>query len=195
MSPQFDFSDALIRIREEFPDHLRLLQEASIMETVGQYAFVHAGTDPGAPVSDQSLAECIQIRSKFLDHVGRLSHVVVHGHTPLDPPRPVVTENRISLDTHAWATGVLSLASFRLRAGYDQILCDQQQRGRTGSADYARPRIGHHPDRIICGSGDLRHAWALLKSPSSAERASIGVGSNPGSAPKRGSVSYVERPD
>lgn len=112
MSPQFDFSDALIRIREEFPDHLRLLQEASIMETVGQYAFVHAGTDPGAPVSDQSLAECIQIRSKFLDHVGRLSHVVVHGHTPLDPPRPVVTENRISLDTHAWATGVLSLAVF-----------------------------------------------------------------------------------
>jgi len=82
------------------------------METVGQYAFIHAGIDPAAPVSDQSLPDCIQIRSKFLDHVGGLSHVIVHGHTPLDPPRPVVTENRISLDTHAWATGVLSLAVF-----------------------------------------------------------------------------------
>lgn len=113
--PDFDPEEILIDISRSFPEHLRLLHNASIIQTVGQYAFVHAGIDPDAPVSEQQLPDCIQIRSKFLDHVGRLSHVIVHGHTPLSPPRPVVTENRISLDTHAWDTDVLSMAAFDLR--------------------------------------------------------------------------------
>ena len=111
----FDPEEVLFDIPCSFPEHIRLLHDASMIQTVGQYAFVHAGIDPAVPVSEQRLPDCIQIRSKFLDHVGRLSHVIVHGHTPLSPPRPVVTENRISLDTHAWDTGVLSMAVFDLR--------------------------------------------------------------------------------
>ncbi len=111
---QFDPEQILTYIQNDFPEHLRLLNEASVIETVEQYAFVHAGIDPNISISEQQLPDCIQIRSKFLDHVGRLSHVIVHGHTPLSPPRPVMTENRISLDTHAWDSGVLSMAVFDL---------------------------------------------------------------------------------
>jgi len=52
------------------------------------------------------------IREPFLDHHGRLPLVIVHGHSVMDPPRPVVTENRISLDTGACWTGRLTVLVF-----------------------------------------------------------------------------------
>jgi serine/threonine protein phosphatase 1 len=106
-----DYSlDEMIEIGERFPDHLIALRDAAIILPVGRYVFVHAGIDPSVPLSDQELNVCLQARTKFTEHVGLLSHVVVHGHTPLDPPRPVITENRISLDTNAYHSGVLSMA-------------------------------------------------------------------------------------
>ncbi|WP_424631793.1 metallophosphoesterase [Bradyrhizobium sp. SYSU BS000235] len=111
-TPEYDPSEILISIRDDFPEHVRVLHEASLIETFGPYGFVHAGIDPAVPIPEQQLPDCIQIRSRFLDHVGILSHVIVHGHTPVTPPRPVITENRISLDTHAWDTDILSMATF-----------------------------------------------------------------------------------
>ncbi len=116
-TPEYDLSEVLTSIRDDFPEHLRLLNEASLIETLGQYGFVHAGIDPDVHISEQQLPDCIQIRGRFLDHVGTLSHIIVRGYTPVTPPRPVVTENRISLDTHAWDTGVLSLAIFDIERG------------------------------------------------------------------------------
>lgn len=105
----FTFDD-LREIKERFDDHLEVLQSASMSEVLGRYLFVHAGIDPTRPTDDQKLSDLLQIRGPFLDHVGHLSHVVVHGHSPLTPPIPVVTENRISLDTNAVYTDALTMA-------------------------------------------------------------------------------------
>lgn len=98
------------RVAGTYAHHHAMLRNASIQETVGGYTFVHAGVNPKRPILEQQPEDCIWIRGPFLNHQGPLSHVVVHGHTPMiDPPCPVVTENRISMDTGAFATGVLSL--------------------------------------------------------------------------------------
>ena len=97
-------------IPTRFPSHYDLMCSASSIELVGRYAFVHAGVDPRVPLSEQDPKKSRWIGREFLDHVGPLSHVIVHGHTVLDQTRPVVTENRISLDTGAYHSGVLSLA-------------------------------------------------------------------------------------
>lgn len=110
-----DGADAFIR--ETFPEHLAALEEASLMRFENGFAFVHAGVAPGRPLDAQLERDCLWIREPFLDHVGTLSHVVVHGHTPLHPPRPEITENRISLDTGAFATDVLTVMSLDPDAG------------------------------------------------------------------------------
>ncbi|WP_322517167.1 metallophosphoesterase [Rhodopseudomonas palustris] len=109
-SDSYSFDD-LALIKTRYPEHLRILQSASLIECIGRYAFVHAGIDPSDPIDRQDLTALLQIRAPFLDHVGPLSHIVVHGHSPLMPPYPVVTENRISIDTSAVHSGVLTMAA------------------------------------------------------------------------------------
>ncbi len=108
-SDSYTFDD-LCLIKDRYPEHLRILQSASLIERVGKYAFVHAGIDPCRPIDKQDLKVLLQIRGPFLDHAGPLSHIVVHGHSPLTPPYPVVTENRISIDTSAVYSDVLTMA-------------------------------------------------------------------------------------
>jgi serine/threonine protein phosphatase 1 len=72
--------------------------------------FVHAGIYPAVPLDRRDRNVLLQVREKFTDLVEPLPHIVVHGHSRQDPPRPVVTENRISLDTNAWQSGILSMA-------------------------------------------------------------------------------------
>jgi serine/threonine protein phosphatase 1 len=102
--------EELASIAVRFQDHMLLMKSASRIETIGKYAFVHAGVDPHVAISEQDEEDLIWIKERFLDHVGLLSHIVVHGHTMLEPTLPVVTENRISLDTGAYHSGVLSMA-------------------------------------------------------------------------------------
>lgn len=104
-SPE-EIADIAVR----FQDHIILMRNACRIETVGRFAFVHAGIDPHVAISEQDENDLMWIRERFLDHVGPLSHIVVHGHTMLEPTLPVVTENRISLDTGAYHSGVLSMA-------------------------------------------------------------------------------------
>lgn len=101
-------AEARAVILENHPDHAQALREASIIETVGAFAFVHAGIDPERPIDNQSRHDCLWIRDPFQHHVGRLSHVIVHGHQPQKGGAPVATENRISMDTGAVVTDVLS---------------------------------------------------------------------------------------
>jgi serine/threonine protein phosphatase 1 len=42
-TPDFDPEEVLIDIPRNFPEHLRLLNDASIIETVGQYALYRSG--------------------------------------------------------------------------------------------------------------------------------------------------------
>lgn len=100
-------------------EHFEVLSNAPDIVLEGRYAFIHAGIDPSVSIYAQTRNKLLQVRNEFTDHTGPLPRIVVHGHSPLDPARPVVTENRISLDTNAWQTGVLSLAVIETES--DQI--------------------------------------------------------------------------
>lgn len=103
---------ALSRARDELlarmpAGHLRLLQRLELMVAVGDYAFVHAGVRPGAPLGQQTEQDLLWIREGFLDFDGPLEKVIVHGHTWLDE-QPRFSEHRLALDTGAYRTGVLT---------------------------------------------------------------------------------------
>ncbi|WP_262268401.1 metallophosphoesterase [Microvirga yunnanensis] len=103
-----DLDAARTKVRIDFADHLDLLRSASLIETDGPFAFVHAGIDPTRPIDAQDRKGCLTIRKGFLDHTGPLSHVVIHGHTITESRLPEVSENRIALDTGAYGTGRLT---------------------------------------------------------------------------------------
>ena len=100
-----------------WPAHLKRLEEASFIEFAGPFAFVHAGIDPARALTRQRPQDCVWIRAPFMNHVGRLSHVVLHGHTPQKAGLPTATENRLSLDTGAVFTGRLTGAWVDTRTG------------------------------------------------------------------------------
>jgi serine/threonine protein phosphatase 1 len=72
----------------------------------GDYLFVHAGIQPGQPLTGQSPETMRWIREPFLSYAGRHEHVVVHGHTIA--PEAILGANRIGIDTGAYASGRLT---------------------------------------------------------------------------------------
>jgi serine/threonine protein phosphatase 1 len=104
-----DVGEALEFILRAHSRHLELLRRSVFMVDETPFAFVHAGIRPWVPVAEQAPKDLMCIRRDFYDQVGRMSHVVVHGHTIVPGGRPVVTENRISMDTGAYLTGRLSV--------------------------------------------------------------------------------------
>ncbi|NDW07286.1 metallophosphoesterase [Jiella pacifica] len=114
-------------INERWPGHIKLLAEASFIEFAGTFAFVHAGVDPARTLTKQRPQDCVWIRAPFMNHVGRLGHLVLHGHTPQKAGLPTVTENRLSLDTGAVFTGRLTGAWVDTRTG--MIECWQAVHG------------------------------------------------------------------
>lgn len=72
----------------------------------GDYLLVHAGINPAVPLADQRRSDLLWIRSRFLDHSGPFSHVVVHGHTIFDDVEDAGT--RIGIDTGAYRSGRLT---------------------------------------------------------------------------------------
>jgi serine/threonine protein phosphatase 1 len=108
--------DGLARARDELLErmpaaHLRLLQRLELMVVVGDYAFVHAGVRPGAPLEAQEERDLLWIREGFLDAPGPFEKVIVHGHTWLSE-QPQLAGHRIGLDTGAFATGTLTAMRF-----------------------------------------------------------------------------------
>jgi serine/threonine protein phosphatase 1 len=108
--------EGLARARDELLEHmpaahLRLLQSLELMVQVGDYAFVHAGIQPGAPLHAQQERDLLWIRQGFIDAAGPFEKVIVHGHT-WTSDRPTVEAHRIGLDTGAFATGVLTAVRF-----------------------------------------------------------------------------------
>jgi len=90
-----------------YADHIRMVNESSLMLDEGAFLFVHAGIDPAKSLDEQTERDLIWLRDPFMGHVGNLGRVVVHGHSIVGD-RPVVTENRISLDTGAYVSGRLT---------------------------------------------------------------------------------------
>jgi serine/threonine protein phosphatase 1 len=73
---------------------------------IGDYAFVHAGIQPQLAIDKQRGADLRWIREPFLSSEDRHSHVIVHGHTIY--AKPEVRDNRIGIDTGAFASGRLT---------------------------------------------------------------------------------------
>jgi serine/threonine protein phosphatase 1 len=86
--------------------HKRFLWGLEDSVEVGDYLFVHAGVDPGRPLSAQTPRDLRWIRGRFLQNTRWLGKVIVHGHTPSE--EPYSDELRIGVDTGGYKTGLLT---------------------------------------------------------------------------------------
>lgn len=99
--------EAIAAIRAAIPaSHAEFLRSFIDTFRFGDYLFVHAGIRPGLDLSVQSQRDLRWIRSAFLDSKSDHGFMVVHGHTIA--PDIVERDNRIGIDTGAYATGVLT---------------------------------------------------------------------------------------
>jgi serine/threonine protein phosphatase 1 len=87
--------------------HLRFLERLELMLVAGDYAFVHAGVQPGVDLRGQREEDLLWIRHEFLTDEGPFEKIIVHGHSWTDD-KPQLLPHRIGLDTGAYATGVLT---------------------------------------------------------------------------------------
>ena len=95
------------------PEHLDFLRELKLFHETDDFIFVHAGLRPGLPLAQQQEGDLLWIRSEFLDSDYDWGKTVVFGHTPL--ASPLLTENRIGLDTGAGFGRVLTCCEVRSR--------------------------------------------------------------------------------
>ncbi len=94
-------------LNERLPStHRSFLQSLDPMITLGDYLFVHAGVRPGVSLDRQKQEDLLWIREPFLSSSRFHGKVVVHGHTPVAEPQ--ILNNRIGVDTGAYATGTLT---------------------------------------------------------------------------------------
>lgn len=101
---------------EEMAHHADWISELPLYKLVDKTLFVHAGVCPNVPLENQRKEDLVWIRDQFLNaqyiNVPGVNRVV-HGHTPNFWGNPVVTKDRICLDTGAFTTGVLMLYNHR----------------------------------------------------------------------------------
>ncbi|KRC81737.1 metallophosphoesterase family protein [Sphingomonas sp. Root241] len=90
--------------------HIDFLSAFEDVIILGDYAFVHAGVDPGTSLAQQRIKDLRWIRESFINHEGTLEKVIVHGHTISDEVEQL--PHRIGLDTGAFASGRLSAMGF-----------------------------------------------------------------------------------
>lgn len=86
--------------------HLAFLRGLALCHRIGSYYFVHAGVRPGVPLELQARDDMLWIRDPFLDSGDDHGAVVVHGHSIRR--RPERRDNRIGVDTGAYASGQLT---------------------------------------------------------------------------------------
>jgi serine/threonine protein phosphatase 1 len=102
-----DFEPLRTAFRAAIPTaHLRFLRSLSLSHIEGDYLFVHAGIRPGRDVTQQDPEDLVWIRDEFLGSDADHGKVVVHGHSISSEPE--MLDNRIGIDTGAFATGRLT---------------------------------------------------------------------------------------
>ncbi len=104
-------ADELLRAQEQLRrnlprEHLDFLRRLRLMHEEGDYVFVHAGVKPGVPLAAQREEDMLWIRDEFLLSQSSFGRIVVHGHTITRDPD--VRQNRIGIDTGAFASGRLT---------------------------------------------------------------------------------------
>jgi serine/threonine protein phosphatase 1 len=120
--------------------HVDFIRNAPLYTSLGDYVFVHAGVRPQVSLPEQTNADLMSIRSKFLaSREPAPGQVVVFGHTPFE--HPLVETHKVGIDTGACATGVLT--ALAIKDGERRFI-------QTGRSDGIRPApdIGDgKPDR------------------------------------------------
>jgi len=92
------------------PDHLEFLRRSVKYVEMPKHILVHAGLVPGVPLAHQREHDLMWIREQFLFHTGPFEKLVIHGHTVTHNFLPEILENRIAIDTGAYASDVLTTA-------------------------------------------------------------------------------------
>ena len=88
------------------PRHIDFLTHLEMTWEIGDYLFVHAGIRPGRALDQQTAQDLLWIRHEFLTSSADHGKVVVHGHSVTVGPD--LRDNRIGIDTGAFATGTLT---------------------------------------------------------------------------------------
>ncbi|MGH6944863.1 MAG: metallophosphoesterase, partial [Geminicoccaceae bacterium] len=103
-------------LRRRLPTrHLAFLRGLSLSFRAGGYYFVHAGIRPGIALEAQQQQDMLWIREAFLDSDASHGAVIVHGHSIRR--RPERRENRIGVDTGAYASGHLTALALEAAEG------------------------------------------------------------------------------
>ncbi|MEL6323267.1 MAG: serine/threonine protein phosphatase, partial [Pseudomonadota bacterium] len=106
-----EWVEACEKLREVLPiEHRAFLSSLSMMTSIGDYVFVHAGLRPGRPVDQQVEDDVLWIRDEFLEDKSSFEQIVVHGHTPIN--EPYRDYRRVGIDTGAYLSGKLTAACF-----------------------------------------------------------------------------------
>jgi serine/threonine protein phosphatase 1 len=101
------YDNAARALRAAMPQtHLRFLADLEPFVTIGKYFLCHAGVRPGVPLDKQNNEDLMWIRDEFLNSRVMFEKLIIHGHTPNEWPE--VFQNRVNLDTGAFATGRLT---------------------------------------------------------------------------------------
>ena len=94
-------------INTEYSHHIDALKNAKLYVQRGGLIAVHAGIDPTIKLEEQTERTLLWVRDRFLDYIDADMAPVIHGHTIINE-LPVVTENRISIDTGAVENNILT---------------------------------------------------------------------------------------
>ena len=81
------------------PDHISFYRSLNPFIALRDYYVVHAGFRPGIEIGHQAREDMLWIREPFISSDYDFGKKVVFGHTPFS--RPLVTDNKIGLDTGA----------------------------------------------------------------------------------------------
>ncbi|WP_347812382.1 metallophosphoesterase family protein [Sphingomonas sp. PP-F2F-A104-K0414] len=104
---RLDYEELVQRLGDLVPpEHRDFMSAFEDMIVIGDYAFVHAGVRPDAPLDRQRPSDLRWIRDPFLDHRNKLEKIIVHGHTMTDDVEH--RNHRIGVDTGAYASGKLT---------------------------------------------------------------------------------------
>ncbi|MDR2198674.1 MAG: serine/threonine protein phosphatase [Deltaproteobacteria bacterium] len=88
------------------PEHFKFLLDLELYHETEDFIFVHAGLRPGVSLARQSEADCLWIRTDFLNSPYDFGKTVVFGHTPFR--EPFLAPGRAGLDTGAVFGGALT---------------------------------------------------------------------------------------
>lgn len=108
-SAEEELERAAAELKEALGEYRTFLQTATVMKhRIGNVLFCHAGMIPDVPYEEQPDDRLLWGSRRFMERGGIPGYWTVHGHTIVDEPGFI--DNRIAIDTGAYASNVLTAA-------------------------------------------------------------------------------------